>query len=37
LIDQTGVNAALISQAADGGVAVILQTGEGNFAAIVQK
>ena len=37
-IDQTGVNAAVISQAAaDGGVAVILQTGEGNFAAIVQK
>ena len=36
-IDQTAVNAAVISQALDGGLAVILQTGEANFAAIVQK
>jgi hypothetical protein len=36
-IDQTGVNAAVINQAADAGLAVILQTGDANFAAIVQK
>ena len=36
-IEQTGVNKALISQANDNSAAVILQTGENNFAAIVQK
>jgi len=36
-IEQTGPNRALISQANDNSAAVILQTGDNNFAAIVQK